>query len=463
MTRAAASTQLLAFAAGGERLAMSADAVVEIVSSPPTTRVPHAPPALRGLANLRGAVVPVVSLAELLGQPAGAEARLIVLGGGKPVGLLVDEVTALVASAGAARQVEPQQLLDRAFARLAARSTRKSSAADVARAEAAPAAPCVALLAFSVAGQEFGLPLAEVREVLRLPGQLAALPHGDAAIVGTASHRGRLVPLLELRRLLGLAGERSPRPRVLLSRVGSHMVGLVVDSVNAVLHVPEDLIDPLPAVLARRSGEARIQAICRLDGGRRLVSVLSSERLLSEAITARLAEEGEEDMASAKDDIADEEQVLLFKLGGDTFGVPVDAVQEVVRRPERLTQVPRAPAFVEGIMNLRGQVLPVIDQRRRFGTPHEGGEQRPVLVLRLGETLAGFVVDSVTRVASVPAAAFQPAPDIGRGDTNVIDRVATIELDGRLVLLVNPRELLDQAERDLLAAMDSSAAAPPRR
>jgi len=72
------------------------------------------------------------------------------------------------------------------------------------------------------------------------------------------------------------------------------------------------------------------------------------------------------------------------------------------------------------------------------------------------------VVDAVTRVASVPADALQPAPDLGPGEAAVIDRVATLDVDGRLVLLVDPQLLLDRAERDLLAAMESGAEAPKR-
>lgn len=193
-----------------------------------------------------------------------------------------------------------------------------------------------------------------------------------------------------------------------------------------------------------------------------MVSVLSNDRLLSDEITARLIEEGNEDMASVAGETAREEQILLFTLGDDEFGLPVAAVREVVRRPERLTSLPRAPSFVDGIMNLRGQVLPVIDQRRRFGAAHDEGARKPVLVVTIGEAQAGFVVDAVRRVASVPAAALHPVPDLGRDETGVIDRIASLEVDGRLVLLVNPQELLDRAERDLLAAMEGGAEAPSR-
>lgn len=460
---AVASTHVLSVAAGGERLAMPADEVVEVAPAPVTTRLPHAPAGLRGLANVRGSVVPVVSLAELLGRKVGKESRLVLLGGAKPVGLLVDEVSALRHEVGSARLIEPRPLLEATFAGLARNLGRTSTPIDRAGDAAAGGVASVALLAFSVAGQEFGLPLDETREVLRVPAEIAALPHGRQAVVGTAAHRDRLVPLLDLRVLLGLGeGARGDQPRVLLTHIGRHLVGLLVDSVDAVLHVPETSIDPLPTVLARDAAEARIQAICRLDGGKRLISVLSSERLLDDQMTVRLTQEGSHDMRSATTSGGDEENILLFTLGDDAFGLPISAVREVTRRPEQLTRLPRSPAFVDGIMNLRGQVLPVIDQRRRFGSDADDGARRPVVVVTIGDTQAGFVVDSVSRVAAVPASALQPAPDLGDEGTPVIDRVATLEVDGRLVLLVNPQELLDRAERDLLVAMDGRLEAQRR-
>jgi purine-binding chemotaxis protein CheW len=198
-----------------------------------------------------------------------------------------------------------------------------------------------------------------------------------------------------------------------------------------------------------------------MEGGRRLVSVLSSDRLLTTGKAAQLPEKANSEMIVPNEARADE-QILLFRLGADEFGIPVSAVREVTLRPKRLTSLPRAPAFVDGVMNLRGQVVPVIDQRRRFGIPHADAARKPVLVVALGASLAGFVVDAVTRVASVDAQALQPAPDLGLGNASVIDRVATLDIGGRLVLLVDPQELLDRAERDLLAAMESGAEAPQK-
>jgi purine-binding chemotaxis protein CheW len=462
----APSERLLSFRVAGEALAIPAGTVREVIRAPALVRVPHAPGALAGLGNLRGQVLSVVSLATLLDRPAGTGKRVIVLDNDQGIGLLVDEVSALIGCEQAqgsdriARPIDIAALLDRGFVAATARKPRQARMATV---EArAVAADQIILLAFAVAGQEFALPLDQLDEVIRLPEGIALLPQADDAVVGSAAHRGALLPLLSLRHLLSLPATAQPAaPRVVVARLGRHKVGLVVDAVHAILRVGEQEIDMIPAVLTRGAGEARIQAVCRLDGGRRLVSLLAANQLLRDDLVARLADDqqgqgGQQEqdaMADAANDMGVAEQFLLFRIGDDDFGLPVAAVAEVVRMPDSLGTLPRAPKFVEGIMNLRGRAIPVIDQRRRFDAPAEAGQRRRVIIVTLGEMQAGFVVDAVSDVIRVGQADLQPAPDLGDGAVRIFDRVATVGAEQRMILLVQPRELLDRAEKDLLAAM----------
>jgi purine-binding chemotaxis protein CheW len=221
---------------------------------------------------------------------------------------------------------------------------------------------------------------------------------------------------------------------------------------RAILRVPETDIDAVPAVIARGSAEARIQAICRLDGGRRLVSVLAVDHLVREDLTARLLQGAEETMAEHEAAEATE-QFLLFRIGAEEFGLPISAVIEVARPPAKYTRLPKAPAFVQGVMNLRGQVVPVIDQAQRFGGAPITSTRRRVIVVQLGELRAGFVVDSVSDVARIPVGALAAAPDLGGEETRIFDRIANLEDVGRMLLIVSPQDLLDRAERAMLEGL----------
>jgi len=154
------------------------------------------------------------------------------------------------------------------------------------------------------------------------------------------------------------------------------------------------------------------------------------------------------------------EQFLLFRIGEEEFGLPIGAVDEVALVPEKLTRMPKAPAFVQGVMNLRGQVIPVIDQAARFGADSASGRKRRVVIVRIGDLSAGFVVDAVSDVLRVEAEALRPAPDLGNAETRVFDRVANLAEEQRIVLIVSPRELLDRAEQDLLRSMTGEGATP---
>ncbi|TWB12237.1 CheW protein [Nitrospirillum amazonense] len=487
--------QVLTFRVGAALLAASAADVIEVLRPVRITRVPHAPAGLAGVASVRGAVVPVLSLARLLGgeeAASGAASRLLLLQAEEPVALTVDEVGALAQldagrdqlagglyahEDGAPRLIDLAGLLRREFAGLVRRG------AGPGRAE--PAAPRRqaakderAFLAFSLADQAYALPLAEVGEVITLPDHLAKLPRTDAAMVGAASVRGALLPIVSLRALLGLgiaAGDQRGM-RVVVAHVGGSRIGLLVDRLNSILRVPADSVGAVPAVLNRGRGEAQIQSICRLPDGRGLVSILSGARLFRDDTVAHLLTDGGSDPREAPDMNPDGrakmgDRVVVFQLGDEEYGLPVDAVEEVVRLPDTLTRVPKAPGFIEGVMNLRGQVLPVIDQRRRFGVagsgpgsgPGFGRGRRRVIVTRVNGKLAGFAVDGVSEILALPPDRVSETPDFTHpGDTegaSVFSRIANLETAdgaGRMILLIEPQALLDRAERDLLAALDAA-------
>ena len=150
-----------------------------------------------------------------------------------------------------------------------------------------------------------------------------------------------------------------------------------------------------------------------------------------------------------------EEQFVIFRLGDQEYGLPVAAVDEIARPPDHVSRLPRAPAFIDGVMNLRGSVVPIVDLRRRFEVePKEFGNARRILVLALGGGKTGFMVDGVSEVMRVPLDAIRPAPELSPEQMRLISRVANLDAEGRIILLVDPAQLLDQVEADVLAKFD---------
>jgi purine-binding chemotaxis protein CheW len=476
--------------------ALPAETLAGVIRAPPTARVPQAPRALIGVANLRGAVLPVVSMRALLGleREPGAAARAIILDDAAPVAILVDAIDALVTidaerietrsaqlsvergerlsgafplggGQGAAKILDVQGLLAEAFTRRV-RPDRSNAPRGVIGTHV-PEAVVEAretFVTFDVAGQEFALDICLVQEIIALPGVVTTAPRVDTTIAGMMAFRQQLLPLISLRELLGFASApvSEARENVIVASVGGGLVGLIADRARAVISADPTLIDPVPPVIqARSGGEARIKSIYRGEEGRRLVSILEPEHLFRRDVMKRLGEARDASRPQSQiGEASEERKFLVFRLGKDEFALPVEAVVEVARAPVRVTRVPKAPKFLEGVINLRGAVLPVIDQRERFDMPRlEQSEGRRLVVVQTGRHRAGLIVDSVSEVLRTTGDAIKDAPDLTEDVARLVNGVVTIEAEGRILLILDPASLLTRAERGLLDKFEGAAQA----
>jgi purine-binding chemotaxis protein CheW len=456
-----------------------------------------------GVANLRGSVLPLASLKALLGGEEGAAsagARAIVLDGAAPIALAVDRVEALVtleAGKVETRQAElaarPGEMLRGAFQAEVGQDVAKildiktlldadftqrakpqrqalRAAADLTTLgrTAAAVADEVMLVTFQVAHQEYALGIDSVQEIIPAPSNLAVAPRSEALVLGVTAFRDTLLPLLSLRGLLGFPeGAGNGLEKVLVISVSGVLVGLVADQVRSIVSAPAASIDPTPPVLAARAGgETQIKAILRHEGGRRLISILDTATLFREDVMQRLAGAADTGkvLAVGNEAIgAGESQFLVFRLGDEEFGLPIVSVDEVARAPEQITRVPKTPKFLEGVINLRGEVLPVVDQRRRFDLPaFTGDKQRQrLVVVRSERHRAGLIVDSVSEVLRARTDGIGPAPDMTGDAARLVQGVVNFGDSGRMVLLLDPAELLSRAERGLLDTFDAEGPAVP--
>jgi purine-binding chemotaxis protein CheW len=320
------------------------------------------------------------------------------------------------------------------------------------------------LVSFDIAGQEFALPLESVQEVLPLPPSLTAVARDEAVVLGITAVRDTLMPILSLRGLLGF-GARSAvqdREKVIVMKFGGEQIGLVADQARSVVSADPELMDPIPAILAARTGgESRIRSVYRGDAGRRLISILSPDQMFREEVMQRLPrhQSHEATTVSAGNENRDELIFLVFRLGDDEFGLPIDAIVEVAQVPAQITRVPKAPKFLEGVVNLRGEVLPVVDQRRRFDMPKlEHAETRRLIVMKTERRRAGIIVDSVSDVLRSARSGIAPPPELTDEKTaRLVHGVINLDKDGRIVLLLDPTELLTRAEQGLLDTFEAQS------
>jgi purine-binding chemotaxis protein CheW len=489
--------QFVTFIAGDEVFAADMSPVKEIIRVPEVVRVPLAPSALEGLANLRGKVLPIISLRRLFGFPEMAHddaTRALVVDVGQPLGFVVDRVSSVVGvdasqieEVGSIRTtvntevlsslikdvgghamvmvLDFAKLIEKEFSQIAAISKSKGVAGAVeakAQSEEAEVNDELQLVSFDVDGQEYAIAIEDVQEIVQVAEAIIHVPHSESHVLGVMTLRSRLLPLVNLRCMFALPHrDLDEKSRIVVLTLNGLSVGVVVDAVSEVLRVSKSGVDALPALLARDGNLAEITAICRLDNGKRLVSIVTARNLfghsaIREALSAVHDDELEEGVQTgeAEDELDDDEQVVIFRLDKEEFGAPIASVQEIVRVPEALIRVPQAPSFVEGVINLRGTVLPVIDLRRRLGLDQVARTDRQrIIVFLISNVRTGFIVDQVAEVLKIPRGTIEPAPQLSRDQSRLLSRMANLEKQKRMVQLIDPPHLMENKELRALAAV----------
>ena len=152
-----------------------------------------------------------------------------------------------------------------------------------------------------------------------------------------------------------------------------------------------------------------------------------------------------------------EMHIVGFRVGREVFGVPIALVHEIVRVPE-ITSVPDSPGCVQGVINLRGKIVSVVDLRRRFGEKEvTATKKNRILVTEVQGKLVGLIVDSASEVLKIPEDDVELPPVFDQGETNYVTGVG--KLNGRLIILIDLNKILQKGElRRLSEVADSQRA-----
>ena len=155
--------------------------------------------------------------------------------------------------------------------------------------------------------------------------------------------------------------------------------------------------------------------------------------------------------------MAKELQIVGFRIGHETFGVPISLVHEIVRVPE-ITSVPDSPGFVEGVINLRGKIVSVIDLRRRFGQNISPVDRKTrILVTAVAGKMVGLIVDSASEVLKISENEIGPSPGIfSEDDVHYVTGVAKHQ--DRLIILIDLNKILQKGELRRLDEVPAVAA-----
>ncbi|HEC98320.1 MAG TPA: chemotaxis protein CheW [Nitrospirae bacterium] len=154
----------------------------------------------------------------------------------------------------------------------------------------------------------------------------------------------------------------------------------------------------------------------------------------------------QEDSREIKDDIL---QLATFRLGEEEYAVEISTVQEINRMTE-ITKVPNSPPYIEGVLNLRGKIIPAVNLRKKFGLSEKDFDRHTrIMVVDIMETMVGLIVDAVSEVMRISAETLEPAPAMTTGvHSKYIKGIGKI--NDRLIILLDLDKLFTGEEPDNL-------------
>jgi purine-binding chemotaxis protein CheW len=245
--------------------------------------------------------------------------------------------------------------------------------------------------------------------------------------------------------------------RIIVVDAEGFVLGLVVDHVHEVLNVPKNLMEPPPRITS--SGGMELSGVAKLDDGARLIMLLDVASLMKDQklrdVQNSSAQTIEEQKTSESQKTGEgaqemtEVQLVTFLLGEEEYGIPISQIQEIDRLA-KITKVPKAAEFIEGITNLRGEVIPVLDTRKRFDLEVKPSDDRTrIIIVDLGGIKTGLVVDSVREVLNLAKKDIAPPPEaIGSGiDQQFISGIGKVDAGKRMIVLLDVERILSQQEQ----------------
>ncbi|MGI6487368.1 MAG: chemotaxis protein CheW [Syntrophothermaceae bacterium] len=481
--------QLVTFRLDQENFGINIMNVQEIIRIPSITTIPQAPAYVEGVTNLRGTILPVINTRTKFGMPAierDVASRVIVVDiNGKTIGLSVDAVSEVLRVENENIEPAPAMVAESDTNTIAGMvkvnegskvvmildvsqlcSIDKSNEVETAVTTTGKTLEQteekileeVQLVSFLLGDEEFALEIESVREIIRFP-EIVKVPNVPDYIKGVISLRDRLLPVIDMRIKLDMGSDEvNDHTRVVVIDIGNIQLGMVVDKVHEVTRVARDTIFPPPQTIV---GQARqqLQGIVRLDEGERIIMLLEASSIMTGDEMVNIEQLETTESAAVEEEVdqvdtADEEQMVVFKLADEQYGVRITQVQEI-NRLSRITRVPRAPRFVEGVVNLRGDVIPVIDLRQRFEMEaQEYTEFTRIIVSDIHNKKIGIIVDEVLEVLRVSQNQLETAPEVLQDDQIARFMEGIANLPERMILMLNLENILIEKEWKKLIDMD---------
>jgi purine-binding chemotaxis protein CheW len=303
----------------------------------------------------------------------------------------------------------------------------------------------VPYVTFALGKESFGINLQQVEEIIELPS-ITKVPDAPDYVLGVICLRDQVLPLLDVIHLLHVEeGNDRQKDMVILLNLGESKLGIVVDGIQEIIRVREDMVLPPPQTLGEEEVAKFEGVVIRPD---RMVSLIKLLQVLKAEDHEKIVAMGTALTSRSSEEIqiaSNELPLVVFRLGGEAYGLRLHEVREIIMAGV-VTPVPRAPSFIDGVLNLRGEVMPVIDLRDRFGLDRQKATNLSrIIITPIAGVFTGLVVDQVDEVMSVDQRRLEDPPKVATAVANTyIQKVA--RTDEGVIFILGIQELLSDVE-----------------
>ncbi|WHH61355.1 chemotaxis protein CheW [Petroclostridium sp. X23] len=314
------------------------------------------------------------------------------------------------------------------------------------------------MVIFRIGEEEYAFEISNIKEIIRIP-PMKNVPNSPFYIAGLCSLRGELLPVIDSRRLFGIADvENDEGSRVVVTDIEGNKVGLIADKVSEVISIEESMLKDPPESIRGRDGGV-VKGILLLNDGKRVIMVLDAVKI----VNAGNYEEGFKQQIvheSTNHDLDDkhleEEQVILFHIGTEEYAFGIHTVKEIIRLAD-ITKVPNAAHYIEGMLSIRNQLLAVINLGMLLGKNYKSiDEQSRIIIIDDGNAAFGVIVDRVSQVTRVRSDEYKSTRlDTKASGMEYIKGFLELNKGKRLAMVLDPLKLVSFEDVNKVLILDN--------
>ena len=476
--------QYITFHIDNELYGVNILCIEEIITPRRFTHIPRTPAYFLGIINLRGEVISIIDIRKRFGkEPLTAEnpqARIVVISvKGLKLGLLVDEIESIikVESAqvqhsnkiisgdkqqyidGTVKIADDQILLLLAHDKIIEEEDFNiqldlaAGAGDILKEDVTQeeVSPELFLVGFSIGQENFALESLMVEEIIMKP-EVTPIPEMTAYMEGIFHLRESAIPLIRLGDKLSINDQKpTEKSPVIIINVYDVKVGLLVDNITEVYLVKEnEVVDP-PITLNTDQLE-QLKGVIKLerDKKQQLIMLLELEKLFNAEEQETLKEIDEQNTKVTEEENKEvPEPILEFTLNGEIYAIPVSLSNEIILLRE-IVPVPKSPTYVYGVINLRGEVISIVNLPLLVGNKkYEFTQHTRILIVDPGGEKAGLIVEKVEGIRKVFMSSFQePSSLLTRRGNVFIKGMSQDDEVGAIVVLMDLKKTLEQSQSE---------------